>query len=107
MLQIKKCQDIRDHCHYPGEYRGVGHDISNFKDSLPKEISIILDNGSNYDYHFIIEEIAEKFEKQVTCLAKNSQIKLLKKVTRTDKNGEEIQKTTHITCYNLLIAQDL
>ena len=63
MLQIKKCWDIRDHCHYPGEYRGVGHDISNFKDSLPKEISIILDNGSNYDYHFIIEEIAEEFKK--------------------------------------------
>ena len=92
MLQIKKCWDIRDHCHYPGEYRGVGHDISNFKDSLPKEISIILDNGSNYDYHFIIEEIAEEFGKQVTCLAKNSQIKLLKKVTRTDKNGEELTK---------------
>ena len=92
MLQIKKCRDIRDHCHYPGEYRGVGHDICNFQDSLPKEISITLDNGSNYDFHFIIEEISEEFEKQVTCLAKNTQIKLLRKVTRTDKNEEEITR---------------
>ena len=39
MLQIKKCRDIRDHCDYSGEYRGVGHDISNLKDSLPKDLT--------------------------------------------------------------------
>ena len=39
-----------------GEYRGVGHGICNLKCSLPKKISIVFQNGSNYDYHFIIKQ---------------------------------------------------
>ena len=30
---------------------------------MPKTILIVVHNGSNYDYHFIIKEIAEEFEK--------------------------------------------
>ena len=30
---------------------------------MPKKILIVVHNGSNYDYHFIIKEIAEEFEK--------------------------------------------
>ena len=29
---------------------------------IPKEIHMIFHNGSNYDYHFIIEELAKEFE---------------------------------------------
>ena len=35
---------------------------------MPEKILIVFHNGSNYDYHFIIKELAEEFEKQFTCL---------------------------------------
>ena len=44
------------------------HSIGNLKYSVPKEISIVFHNGSNYDYHIVIKELAEKFKKHLTCL---------------------------------------
>ena len=54
---------VRDHCHYTEEYRGASHRIGNLKYSKKKKISIVFDNKSNYDYHFIIKELAEKILK--------------------------------------------
>ena len=65
--KIKYCK-VRDHCHYTGEYRGAAHSVCNLKYSLPKKIPIAFHNGSNYDYHFIIKELAEEFKKKTTCL---------------------------------------
>ena len=31
------------------------------------DIPIVFHNGSNYDYHFIIKELAEEFERHFTC----------------------------------------
>ena len=31
-------------------------------------LRIVFHNGSNYDYHFIMKELAEEFKKQFTCL---------------------------------------
>ena len=65
---------------------------------MPKKIPIFLINGFNYDYHFIIKELAKEFQKQFTCLTENTEncitftVPIEKEVTRTDKNGEEIQK---------------
>ena len=28
---------------------------------------MVFHNGSNYDYHFMIKQSAEEFEKQITC----------------------------------------
>ena len=62
------------------------------------KVSIDFHNRSNYDYHFIIQKIAEGIEKQFTCLEKNTQkyitftVTIEKEVIRTDKNGEEIIK---------------
>ena len=53
---------VRDHCHYTGEYRGVGHSICNLKHSMPIKIPIIFLNGSNYEYHFIIKVLTEEFK---------------------------------------------
>ena len=58
----KKYCEVLDHSHYIGEYRGAVHSISDFKYSIPKEITIIFHNGSNYDYHFIIKQAAEEFK---------------------------------------------
>ena len=52
----------------------------------------------NYDYHFIIKELAEEFRKQFTCLLENTEkyitftVPIEKKVMRTEKNGEQIIK---------------
>ena len=53
---------LKDHCHYTGEYGGAAHSICNLKYSVPKRIPIAFHNGSNYDYHFFIKELAEEFK---------------------------------------------
>ena len=60
-MKDKKYRKVKDHCHYTGKYRGAAHSLCNLKYSVPKNISIVFHNGSNYDYHFIIKELAEKF----------------------------------------------
>ena len=66
---------------------------------MSKEITIIFYNASNYDNRFIINEPAEKFEGQFTCLGKNTQkymvflVAITNEVKRIGKNGEEITKT--------------
>ena len=59
-LKDKKYRKVRDYCHYTGEYRGAAHSICNLKYSVPKEVPLVFDNGSNYDYRFIIKELAEE-----------------------------------------------
>ena len=35
--------------------------------------SLFLNNGCNYDYHFIIKESAKEFKKQFTCLGEKTE----------------------------------
>ena len=69
----KKYQKVRDHCYYTGEYRGAAHNICNARYKTPKEIPVVFHNGSTYDYHFIIKELAEEFEGQFECLGGNAE----------------------------------
>ena len=64
-VKDKKYRKARDHCHYTGEYKSAAHGICNLKYILPKDIPIAFHNGSNYDYHFIIKESAEEFERNL------------------------------------------
>ena len=73
---------------------------------MPKKIPIVFHNASNYDYHFIIKELAEEFKKQFTCSGENTEkyitftVPIEKQVTRINKKGEEIAKSIlHITIY--------
>ena len=43
------------------------------KYSVPKKIPIVFYNGFNYDYYFIIKELAEEFKKQFTCSGENTE----------------------------------
>ena len=67
--------------------------------SVPKEVPVVFHCGSNYDYQFIIQELAEKFEGYFTYLGENTEKHLTffapieKQVIRISKNGEEITKT--------------
>ena len=63
----KKHHKVRDHCHYSVKYRGAAHNICNLRYKIPKEIPIILHNGSTYDYHFIIKELVKEFEGNFEC----------------------------------------
>ena len=41
-------------------------------ESIVCQILIVFHNGSDYDYHFIIKELAEKFKKHFPWLGKNT-----------------------------------
>ena len=38
-----------------------------------KEIPLVFYNGSTYDYHFIINELAKELEGQFECLGENTE----------------------------------
>ena len=58
-VKDKKHCKTRNHCHYIEEHRGAAHSICTLKYNVSKKIPIDFHNGYNYDYHFIITEIAD------------------------------------------------
>ena len=76
-MKYKQYCKVSDHCQYTGEYRAAVHKICNLKYSVPKKTPIAFHYGFNYDYHFIIKELAVPIEKEVT---------------RIDKHGKETIK---------------
>ena len=83
---------------FTGGYRAAAHSICNLKYSVPKKNPTVSHSESNYNFHFIIKEIAEEFKKQFTCLGENTEkhitstVPIEKEVARIDKNGKEITK---------------
>ena len=69
----KKYRKVRDHCHYTGKFRGAAHNNCNLRCKIPKEIPIVFHNGSAYDYHFIIEQLAIEFKGEFECFWENSE----------------------------------
>ena len=51
----------------------MAHNIYNLRYKVQREIPVALHNGSNYDYHLIFKELAEKFEAQLNCLGENTE----------------------------------
>ena len=49
---------VRDYLHYTDKYKGAAHSIYNLKFNVHNETPAVFHNGSNYDYHFIIRELA-------------------------------------------------
>ena len=91
----KKYHKVRDHCHYTRKIRGAAHDICNLRYKIPKEIPAVFHNGSTYDYHFIIKELAEEFEGEFECLGENTEkhitfsVPIKKETTKKDKNAND------------------
>ena len=69
----KKHYKVRDHCHYIGKFRGAAHSICKLRYKTPKEIPTVFHNGSTYDYHFIINNLAKEFDGQLECLGENKE----------------------------------
>ena len=57
---------VIDHCHYTGKYRSTAHSICNSKFNVPNEIPLVFHNGSDYGYHFIINELPNNFEENLS-----------------------------------------
>ena len=62
---------------------------------MPHEIPVVLHNDSNYDYHFLIKELANEYEWKFECLGENTEkykkfsVPIEKEVTKIDKDGNE------------------
>ena len=50
----------------------AAHSICNLRYKTPKEIPVVFHNGSTYDYHFLIKQLAKQFEGQFKCLEENT-----------------------------------
>ena len=64
----KKYHKVRDRNHYIKKIRGAAHSICNLRYKTPQEIPLVLYNGSTYDYHFIINQLAKEYDGQLECL---------------------------------------
>ena len=65
---------VRDHCHFTGKFRGAAHGICNLRYRVPHKIPVKFHNGSSYDFHLIIKELAEEFKGgDFECLTENSE----------------------------------
>ena len=71
--EFLKMQKVRDHCHYTGKYRGAAHSNCNLNYKIPKEIPVVFHNGSKYNYHFIIKQLARRFKGDFDCLGENTE----------------------------------
>ena len=108
-------QKVRDHCHYTGKYRGAAHSICNLKFNVPSEIPVVFHNGSNYDYNFIIKELANEFNSNLNVLeiTKNNRkqkifsVRIKKKTIKVDKDNNETVETISSKEKKSLIVQDL
>ena len=91
--EFKKMRKVRDHCHYTGKYRGAAHSNCNLKYRTTKKIPVVFHNGSTYDYHFIIKQLAREFKYYLECLGENTEKYItfsvpIKKVLDKDKKDD-------------------
>ena len=71
----KKYCKVRHHCHYAGKYKLPASSICNLRYSIPKEISIVVFNASNYDYYFIVTELGLPSQSLIACEKINKKIR--------------------------------
>ena len=88
----KKYRKVRDHCHYTGKFRRAAHKNCNLRYKRPKEIPIVFHNGSSYDYHFIIKQLAIEFKGKFNCLGENTEkyITFLAPIYKKNDNHETV-----------------
>ena len=70
--EVENYHRVWDHCHYTEEFRGAAHGNCNLRHKTLKNILVVFYNGSNYDYHFIVnhfiikEELTEELQSNLT-----------------------------------------
>ena len=63
---------VRDHDHYAGKYRGAAHLICNLRYSTQIDIPVFFHNGANFDFNWIINELAKEFRSEMRCIPLNT-----------------------------------
>ena len=58
LKKLSKSINFQKRWHSTRKYRGAAHSICNLEFNVHNEISVVFHNGSNYDYHFFIKELA-------------------------------------------------
>ena len=71
--EYKNYCKVRDHCHFTGKYRGAAHSICNLKHKVTKFVPVVLHNGSKYDNHLIIKQLAKDFNCYFSCIGENTE----------------------------------
>ena len=75
---------------------------------IPKEILVVFHNGSTYNYHFIIKELAKEFEGNFECLGQNTEkyitfsVPIKKKID--NKDLEITYKIKFIDSYRFMLS---
>ena len=59
MIKAKKSKRL---LYYTGKFRAAAHSECNIRYKVPRAIPVVSHNGSTYDYHFIIKQIAENLK---------------------------------------------
>ena len=91
----KSYRKRKDHCHLTGKYRGAADSIFNLRFNVLNEIPAVFQNGSKYDIHFIMKELAKEFEGQVEYFGENTEkcktfsVPIEKELTSIDEDSYE------------------
>ena len=90
--KFKLYHKVIDLDHYTGNFRGAAHSICNLRYKVQRGIPVVLHNGSTYDYHLIIKELAEEFKGKIDCLGENTEkyITFSVPLKKINKNGKLI-----------------
>ena len=62
---------------------------------MPDEISAVFHNGANYDYRFIMKDLANQFKGKFECLGENKEkyktfsVPIEREIKKIDKDGSE------------------
>ena len=99
---------VRDHCHYTGKFRGSAHNICNLRYKTPKEIPVVFHNGSTYNYHFIIRQLAKEFEGNFGWLGENTEkcitftVPIKKELNNNNNNKAIVYKFKFIDSFRFM-----
>ena len=80
----------------------IAHNICNLMYKTPKEIPVVFRNDSQYDYYFIINELAEEFKGKFEYLGENTE----KYITFLEPIKKELKNNTIIT-YKIMFIDSL
>ena len=105
--EFKSYHKFKDHCHYTGKIRGAAHSCCNLRYKIPKDVPIVFQNGSTYDYHFIIKQLAKELKGNFDCLGENGEKCItfsapIKKELHNDKAN--IYKLKFIDSYRFMLT---